>query len=87
MISTIDSENTKDSTMIKYCEGDDCQIHFNDVNGIFTKKGVELTNQFKQICNNYNTSFYELISAEQINHFGNENANGKINKILNDIDT
>ena len=87
VIIAIESEDSKDSTKISDClEGDDCQIHFNDVNGIFTKKDVELTNQFKQICNNYNTSFYELISAEQINNFCSENTNGKINQILNDID-
>ena len=84
IISTIESENTKKSNSI--CFEGDCQIHFNDVNGIFTKKGVELTDQFKTICDNYNTSFYELISAEQVNNFCSENTNGKIDHILDKID-
>ena len=85
IISTIESENEKKSNSI--CLEGDCQIHFNDVNGIFTKKGVELTDQFKTICDNYNTSFYELISAEQVNNFCSENTNGKINKIIDNIDS
>ena len=84
IISTIESENEKNSNSI--CLEGDCQIHFNDVNGIFTKKGVELTGQFKTICDNYNTSFYELISAEQVNNFCSENTNGKIDHILDKID-
>ena len=85
IISTIELENTKNSNSI--CLYGDCKIHFNDVNGIFTKKGVELTDQFKTICDNYNTSFYELISAEQVNNFCSENTNGKINKIIDNIDS
>ena len=85
IISTIESENEKNSNSI--CLEGDCQIHFNDVNGIFTRKGVELTDQFKTICDNYNTSFYELISAEQVNNFCSENTNGKIDHILDNIDS
>ena len=85
IISTIELENTKKSNSI--CLYGDCQIHFNNVNGIFTKKGVELTDQFKTICDNYNTSFYELISVEQVNNFCSENTNGKINHILDNIDS
>ena len=67
IISTIESENTKNSNY-KCFEGEDCQIHFNDVNAIFKKKDIELTDQFQQICHDYNTSFSDLINAEQINN-------------------
>ena len=84
LISTLESENSKDSGQSPYClsEEEDCQIHFNDVNAIFKKKEIELTDQFQQICHNYNTSFSDLISAEQINNFFSEQTNGKINKII-----
>ena len=94
IISIIDSENSKknndnnnDNDIIYLEEEDgDAKIKFNNVNGIFSKKGVELTNQFTQICKNYNTSFFELISAEQVNNFCSENTNGKIDRIVDEID-
>ena len=87
IFSIIESENSEKNNDIMYLEGgEDSKIKFNNVNGIFSKKGVELTNQFTQICENYNTSFFELISAEQVNNFCSENTNGKINHIINDID-
>ena len=87
IFSIIESENSEKNNEMMYLEGgEDSKIKFNNVNGIFSKKGVELTNQFTQICENYNTSFFELISAEQVNNFCSENTNGKINHIINDID-
>ena len=90
IFSIIDSDNSKRNNdmmpLEEYEEYEDAEIIFNNVNGIFSKKGVELTNQFSQICENYNTSFFELISAEQVNNFCSENTNGKINKIINEID-
>ena len=88
MILNLESENIKESSSYLECYGskEECKITFTDVNGIFIKKGIELTNQFTQICKNYNTSFFELISAEQINNFCSENTNGKINKLIDKID-
>ena len=86
IFSIIESENSEKNNEMMYLEGgEDSKIKFNNVNGIFSKKGVELTNQFTQICENYNTSFFELISAEQVNNFCSENTNGKINHIINEI--
>ena len=42
---------------------EDCKIRFNIANGMFIKKGYELTDQFKEICGNYNTSYFELKGA------------------------
>ena len=84
IISNIESENIQTNN---YCfEGaENCKIIFKDVNGIFIKKGVELTNQFTEKCENYNASYFELINAEQINNYCSENTNGKINKVIDQI--
>ena len=86
IISNIESEGKDDSTN-NYClpgtEG--CKITFQDVNGIFTKKGIKLTNEFTGKCKNYNSSYLELISAEQVYNFCSENTNGKIDKVINEI--
>ena len=52
IILNIESENIKESSSYLECYGskEECKITFTDVNGIFTKKGIELTNQFTQIC-------------------------------------
>ena len=88
MILNLESENIIESSPYSNCFGseEECKIIFTDVNGIFTKKGIELTKQFTQICQNYNTSFFELINAEQINNFCSEKTNGKINNIIDEID-
>ena len=86
ILSNIESENIEDTSKIKICDGDGCKIIFNDVNGIFVKKGFQLTEQFIQKCDNYNTSYFELIDAEQINKFCSDNTNGKIDNIINSID-
>ena len=87
IIQNIESENVNGPSH-SYCldSEEECKIIFTDVNGIFTKKGIELTNQFTQTCKNYNTSYFELINAEQINNFCSENTNGKINHIIDEID-
>lgn len=88
IISNIESEDSKTSKTNDYCiKGEDnCKIIFKDVNGIFIKKDVKLTNYFTEKCENYNASFFELINAEQINNYCSENTNGKINKIIDEID-
>ena len=87
IISNIESENDQNS-INHYCpfDSEECKITFQDVNGIFIKKGIELTKEFTNKCKNYNTSYFELISAEQVNNFCSENTNGKIDKIINEID-
>ena len=32
---------------------DKCRIHFNNINGIFYKKGIKLNEEFTKICHNY----------------------------------
>ena len=86
ILSNIESENIEDTSKIKVCDGDGCKIIFNDVNGVFVKKGFQLTQQFIQKCDNYNTSYFELIDAQQINKFCSDNTNGKIDNIINSID-
>ena len=86
ILSNIESENIEDTSKIKVCDGDGCKIIFNDVNGAFVKKGFQLTQQFIQKCDNYNTSYFELIDAQQINKFCSDNTNGKIDNIINSID-
>ena len=79
IISNIESENDQNS-LNHYCPMDskECKITFQNVNGIFIKKRIELTKEFTDKCKNYDTSYFELISAEQVNNFCSENTNGKI---------
>ena len=67
------------------CKGD-CNLIFNNVNGLFVKKGYQLTDEFLSFCETYNISFSELIDAKQINHFCDVNTNGKIKEIIDKID-
>ena len=87
IISNIESENEQSSGNNYYpYDSEEHKVTFQDVNGIFTKNGIELTKEFTDKCKNYNTSYFELISAEQVNKFCSENTNGKIDKIINKID-
>ena len=91
IISHLESEKVIDSNsrLNLNCEGEDkenCVIKFYDVNGIFIKRGYKLKEDFTNICKNYNTSFFELIDAKQINDFCSENTNGKIEKVIEKID-
>ena len=65
---------------------DKCRIHFNNINGIFYKKGIKLNEEFTKICHNYITLYYEMVDANQINKFYKEHTNGKIDNIFDEID-
>ena len=78
----IESEDKEDSHFSKTClKEEECKIRFNIANGIFVKEGFELTEDFKQKCDNYNISYFELIDVGQLNQFVSERTNGKINKV------
>ena len=68
-----------------YCKGD-CNLIFNNVNGLFAKKGITISDEFSSICQTYNISISELIDAKQINDFCDVNTNGKIKKIIDKIE-
>ena len=66
------------------CEGD-CNLVFNNINGLFANKKFNILEGFNSICKKYNTSIHELIDAKQINEFCYNNTNGKIKEIIKDI--
>ena len=81
MISIIESE--KNSENNQNCEkGEDCKIQLNDVHGLFIKEGYELTEKYKQICDNYSSEYFKLDSIEQINAFCSQKTNGKIQECI-----
>ena len=53
---------------------------------MFIKKGLEYKKEFTDICDNYNTSYFTLESVEQVNNFCSEKTEGKINKVIEEID-
>ena len=63
------------------CKGD-CEVTFENANGIFVKKGYSILNEFSLICNNYKTEFSELESVAQVNNWINKKTNGKIPSVL-----
>ena len=68
------------------CKGD-CEVTFENANGIFVKKGYSILNEFSLICNNYKTEFSELESVAQVNNWINKKTNKKIPSFLpNDYD-
>ena len=81
MISNIESE--KNSENNQNCEkGEDCKIQLNDVHGLFIKEGYELTEKYKQICDNYSSEYFKLDGIEQINAFCSRKTNGKIQNCI-----
>ena len=60
----------------------DCKINLKDVNALFIKNDVKLEDKFIKICEMYNTSYFELISAGQINKYISEQTNGKIDNVI-----
>ena len=68
------------------CKGD-CEVTFENANGIFVKKGYSILNEFSLICNNYKAEFSELESVAQVNNWINKKTNKKIPSFLpNDYD-
>ena len=47
----------------------DCEVTFENANGIFVKKGYSILNEFSLICNNYKAESSELENVAQVNDF------------------
>ena len=62
-------------------EGEDCKINLRDINTLFIKSYVKLEDKFTKVCEIYNTSYFELMSVEQINKYVYEQTNGKIDML------
>ena len=63
-------------------EGEDCKINLRDINTLFIKSYVKLEDKFTKVCEIYNTSYFELMSVEQINKYVYEQTNGKIDNVI-----
>jgi serpin B len=63
----------------------DNKVIFNNVNALFHKEGISFKDDFKQICTQYNTSYFKLESLEQVNNYVSEHTNGKITDFLQSI--
>jgi serpin B len=62
------------------------KVIFNNVNALFHKEGINFKDEFKQICTQYNTSYFPLESVEQVNNYVSEHTNGKITNLIDSID-
>ena len=62
------------------------KVIFNNVNALFHKEGINFKDEFKQICTQYNTSYFPLESVEQVNNYVSEHTNGKITNFIDSID-
>ena len=67
---------------VKCPDGKDCKINFKDINALFITNDVRLEDKFTKICEMYNTSYFDLISVEQINQYVSEQTNGKIDNVI-----
>lgn len=63
----------------------DNKVIFNNINALFALKGLNFKDEFKQICTQYNTSYFGLESVEQVNNFVSEHTNGKIKDFVDSI--
>ena len=77
IITDIESENNGEV---------DNKVIFNNVNALFHQEGISFKDEFKQICTQYNTSYFKLESVEQVNNYVSEHTNGKITDFLKSID-
>ena len=64
----------------------DDRVTFNNVNALFYREGISFKDEFKEICTQYNTSYFKLESVEQVNNYVSEHTNGKIKNMINSID-
>ena len=64
----------------------DNKVIFNNVNALFHKEGINFKDEFKQICTQYNTSYFPLESVEQVNNYVSEHTNDKITNLIDSID-
>ena len=63
----------------------DNKVIFNNVNALFHLEDISFKNEFKQICTQYNTSYFPLESVEQVNNYVSEHTNGKITNFIDSI--
>ena len=83
--SNIQSEDEIDDSNPKQCSGGDCKVTFKEANAIFMRDSIELQDEFKKICDNYNNSYFELVDVDQVNNFCKEKTEGKIDHIIDQI--
>ena len=76
IITDIESENNEQA---------DNKVIFNNVNALFHLKSISFKDEFKQICTQYNTSYFPLESVEQVNNYVSEHTNGKITDFIDSI--
>ena len=62
------------------------KVIFNNVNALFALESIHFKDEFKQICTQYNTSYFSLESVEQVNNYVSEQTNGKITDLIDSID-
>jgi serpin B len=76
IITDIESEN---NGLAEY------KVIFNNVNALFALESIHFKDEFKQICTQYNTSYFSLESVEQVNNYVSEHTNGKITDLIDSI--
>ena len=76
IITDIESEN---NGLTEY------KVIFNNVNALFALESIHFKDEFKQICTQYNTSYFSLESVEQVNNYVSEQTNGKITDLIDSI--
>ena len=64
----------------------DNKVIFNNVNALFYREGISFKDEFKEICIQYNTSYFKLESVEQVNNYVSDHTNGKITNLIDSID-
>ena len=78
-------DNNEDLNEIEFFENDcegDCEVKFENANGIFVKKGFSILDEFSSICNNYKAESSELESVNQVNDWVSNKTHSKIPFIL-----
>ena len=64
----------------------DNKVIFNNVNALFYREGISFKDEFKEICTQYNTSYFKLENVGQVNNYVSDHTNGKITNIIDSID-
>jgi serpin B len=85
--SNIKSEDIIDESNSNQCSGGDCKVTLKEANGIFLRNYINLKDEFKKVCDNYENSYFELIDVAQVNKFCSDKTEGKIDHIINNIDS
>jgi serine protease inhibitor len=85
IVSIVESEKKEDSKNDNNLSiREESKLNFTVAHGVFYKKGYELTEQFKQICDNFSADVFEAEGGKEVNNFCAEKTNGKINNICGD---